>query len=305
MADPDLIAFAKAAGSAGDDLFSLLSVDATASEQDIRRAFRKKALTAHPDKAGDKYDPALYEKLEKARDVLMNKEAREAYEAGMKAILQKRKQLEMMGEKRRRLVEDLEAREREAENQKKMKMTAGQNDAEEERWRREMVERGRRKMEERKRELEAAEQREREREEAERRISGEDKAETGEAGEEDLEARERELERKLEESRARKAAKKAAKKAKKGDKEISPSPTAPAGKAEPMADEEKVAAVPPPPFSDTPAPPQAVSVESSRAATSKPSDRFASTMARLRAAQAKKDEEKRKREAEAEGGAAV
>ncbi|KAK3985530.1 hypothetical protein QBC44DRAFT_334965 [Cladorrhinum sp. PSN332] len=285
MAEPDLIAFAKASGSAGDDLFSLLSIDATASEQDIRRAFRKKALTAHPDKAGDNYDPALYEKLEKARDVLTNKEAREVYESGMKAILQKRKEREMMSEKRRRLVEDLEQREREAENSKKMKMTGGSGvDLEEERMRREMEERGKRKLEERRKLKEEAERREKEREERE------------------YDEKIKELERKIEEKRAmKKAAKKKAAK-KEGDKEALPPPSPPpaAGK-----DGEKAAAAPSPPptVSDEPAPTAPPQPQPALGATSKPSDRFASTMARLRAAQAKKDEERRKREAEVKGEA--
>ncbi|KAK0709039.1 hypothetical protein B0T26DRAFT_652696, partial [Lasiosphaeria miniovina] len=112
--EADLVVYARDAAARGDDLFALLSVDATSSESDIRRAFRRKALTAHPDKAGDAYDPALYERLERARDVLALPAARDAYDNGMRAVLQKRAALDQMSSRRRRLVEELEQREEEA-----------------------------------------------------------------------------------------------------------------------------------------------------------------------------------------------
>ncbi|CAP69080.1 uncharacterized protein PODANS_7_10400 [Podospora anserina S mat+] len=118
MADQDLLLFARESASRSDDLYALLSLDATATDQDVRRAFRKKALTAHPDKAGDNYDPALYERLERTRDVLLNPEAKEVYNNGMKAVLEKKRQREQMGAKRRQLVEELERREEEAKRQK-------------------------------------------------------------------------------------------------------------------------------------------------------------------------------------------
>ncbi|KAL2139144.1 hypothetical protein VTI28DRAFT_5708 [Corynascus sepedonium] len=335
MADQDLITYARDAASRGDDLFALLGTDATASESDIRRAFRRKALTAHPDKAGDAYDPALYERLERSRDVLINQEAREAYDSGMRAVLQKKMQLEQMTEKRRRMVEDLERREAEAAKRARTEGAQSQaHDAE----RRAMAERGRAKMEEMRRRREEAEVRERlAREKQEASVvpaSAEWKQETtavpapqGDNGSmpatavvDDYDERIAELERRLKESQQRKAEKqqrkeerKAEKKGRKEKKKAeSPqaSETAPGKKiptnnnplpspppplptaAEPQADEDKVSKQPaeatPPPTSHLGSgePPKA-------------SDRFASTLARLRAAQAKKDEEKRRKAEEA------
>lgn len=324
MADQDLITYARDAAARGDDLFALLATDATASESDIRRAFRRKALTAHPDKAGDAYDPALYERLERARDVLVSADAREAYDAGMRAVLQKRAQREQMSEKRRRLVEDLERREAEAKRVKTEGMgvqRAGPQDVE----RRAMAERGRAKMEEMRRLRKQAEVRERlakEKEEAATAAAAAAAAAAGEpdtnkaaqasqptppAAADDYDERIAELEMRLKESQQRKAEKqqrkeerKAEKKGKTGKKSGSPpAPGAPGEKipdnpppstaAEPQADEDKLSK----PAEAAPSTPQPGAGEPPKA-----SDRFASTLARLRAAQAKKDEEKKRKAAE-------
>ncbi|AEO69492.1 a2710008-6f4f-4e4e-ac1a-a3f749e2d085 [Thermothielavioides terrestris] len=338
MADKDLIAYARDAASRGDDLFALLATDATASESDIRRAFRRKALTAHPDKAGDAYDPALYERLERARDVLLNPEAREAYDSGMRAVLQKKAQLEQMTLKRRQLVEELERREEEA---KRAKTDAGPRayDAE----RAAMVARGRAKMEEMRRLREEAEVRERLAREkrASTAAAGESSARSTSAGQattttptttttttttdaphdgqptppqadrDDYDERIAELERRLKEKQQRKAEKeqrkadkKAARKAGSPGREAPPPPSNnpppphPSAAADSQADEDKVSE----PANAAPAappPPPAAG-----GSTPKTSDRFASTLARLRAAQAKKEEEKR-RKAEEEARAAA
>jgi DnaJ family protein C protein 17 len=319
MADQDLITYARDAAARGDDLFALLATDATASESDIRRAFRRKALTAHPDKAGDAYDPALYERLERARDVLVSPEAREAYDTGMRAILQKKLQREQMTDKRRRLVEDLERREAEAKRVKTAGPQAGPQDAE----RRAMAERGRAKMEEMRRLREQAEVRERLAKEKEEAAAAAAAAATGEtntdkvaqgghptppaAAADDYDERIAELEMRLKESQQRKAEKqqrkeerKAEKKGKTGKKSGSPpAPGSPGEKipdnpppstaAEPQADEDKLSK----PAEAAPLAPQPIAGDPPKA-----SDRFASTLARLRAAQAKKDEEKKRKAAE-------
>lgn len=319
MADQDLITYARDAASRGDDLFALLATDATASESDIRRAFRRKALTAHPDKAGDAYDPALYERLERARDVLLTPEAREAYDSGMRAVLQKKMQLEQMTQKRRQMVEELERREEEA---KRAKTDAGPRtyDAE----RAAMAARGRAKMDEMRRMKEAAEVRERLAREKEAGAPAQAPSTNKQPDaaaqaapqdgqptpppptNNDYDEQIAELERRLKEKKLRKAEKEQRKAEKKAGKlgtppapgspgrETSNNPPPPTA-AEPQADEDKVSA----PASAAPsaAPPSADGQP-------KAGDRFASTMARLRAAQAKRDEEKR-RKAEEEARAAA
>ncbi|KAL1836630.1 hypothetical protein VTJ49DRAFT_4864 [Mycothermus thermophilus] len=329
MPDLDLLTYARDAGSRGDDLYALLGADATANEADIRRAFRRRALTAHPDKAGDAYDPALYERIERARDVLLDSEARAAYTEAMRAVLLKKEERERMSAKRRRLVEELERREREAEEErgKRMKMNMGQEvvDAE----RAALAARGRAKMEEMRRMREEAERREREgsREKAATMratsVGGEGEDGVNEPttttttttttregekdGGDDYDERIAELERRLREKQQRKAEKeqrKAEKKAKKeaGDgqgRQQHPPPSQPPSShptaVESQADENKASSVPS--FSSN-KPADAANC------ASQPGNRFASTMARLRAAQAKKEEEKRRKAEEAARAAA-
>ncbi|KAJ4292229.1 hypothetical protein N0V88_005860 [Collariella sp. IMI 366227] len=260
MNDQELIIYARDAASRGDDLFA----------SDIRRAFRRKALTAHPDKAGDAYDPALYERLERARDVLLHAGAREAYDAGMRAVLQKKMQLEQMGQKRRQLVEDLERREAEA---KRAKMEQPEV-------------RGVTPVVPVKVETEKP---------VPPTINRPDVAATPADGQPtppsttydpDYEAQIAELERRIKEKQLRKAEKKAKRAGtptapEAQGKETNNAPPPPV--AEPQADEVKIstpAEPTPPPAAGNP---------------SKASDKFASTMARLRAAQAAKEEARRKK----------
>ena len=58
-------------------LYELLGVPKTASTDEIKRAFKKKALKAHPDKGGDL---ELFKELNLANEVLSNPEKREIYD---------------------------------------------------------------------------------------------------------------------------------------------------------------------------------------------------------------------------------
>lgn len=317
MAEDDIIQYARDAASRGDDLFALLATDATASEADIRRAFRRKALTAHPDKAGDAFDPALYERLERARDVLLNPAAREAYDSGMRAILQRKMQMEQMSQKRRQLVEDLERREEEAKRAKTAPWPGQQaRDAEFAA----MAARGRAKMEEMRRLREEAEVRERLAKEKEAKEKEAESKEasvlgrgspppTGATAEgapqdgqakpplsslADYDERIADLERQLEEKRQRKAekAKRKAGKAKSAETplEKEPSNNPPPSTAESQADQDKASTAAP--F----APPAQPALAGNPPAAD---DRFASTLARLKAAQAAKEAKKKRAEEEA------
>ncbi|KAL2021036.1 hypothetical protein VTK56DRAFT_7691 [Thermocarpiscus australiensis] len=316
MADQDLIRYARDAASRQEDLFSLLSVDSTASESEIRKAFRRKALTAHPDKAGDAYDPALYERLERARDVLLTPEAREAYDSGMRAVMQKKMQLEQMSEKRRRLVEDLERREEEARRAKNPppKMPDPEIAA--------MIARGRAKRLERQRLLDEAEERERlaKEEEAGSAAAGPSAPSTGQPAMDrepevsqkrpsrtveeldeiiaDLEAQFKEKQQRKAEKQKRKAEKqqlKAEKKARRWSESRwqTPSPerqTSSTPSSHPSMTEALVGN-----DNTTTAAAAAPSVAPPAGDPPKASNRYAAMYARLRAAQAKKDEEKRRK----------
>ncbi|KAH8894971.1 hypothetical protein GQ53DRAFT_820626 [Thozetella sp. PMI_491] len=316
MEGPELIKYAKDKASEGVDLFALLGIDATASPDDIHKAWRRTALKHHPDKAGANYDAELYESFGRARDVLIDQEAREAYSKVVSAALQKKAQHEQMSSRRRQLVEDLERREAEARGAKKPR-TEQQNLHDPERAA--MAARGRAKMEERKRLIREAEERERLRELERQKQDGAEKPRVtsapeaasaqkhpspapatehatptpqagGEAHDDEYDERIAELEQRIRERKEEKLRRKEEKKARKAGAASQPPPAAVA-KEPPQK--------PPAPSDDGPK----ADAHSSRPASDKPpkpsgassnGNPFASTMARLRAAQAQKDEEKRK-----------
>jgi DnaJ homolog subfamily C member 17 len=94
------------------DFYDLLGVTFETSESDIRRAYRKTALKYHPDKLGKDFDPERFHLLQIAHDVLSDPVAKAAYDNARNARLQKQRQNELFEGKRRKMKEDLEARER-------------------------------------------------------------------------------------------------------------------------------------------------------------------------------------------------
>lgn len=57
--------------------YELLGVEKTATYDEIRKAFRKKALKEHPDRGGDK---EKFQELNAAYEVLSDKEKRDVYD---------------------------------------------------------------------------------------------------------------------------------------------------------------------------------------------------------------------------------
>ena len=97
------------------DLYLLLEVSPEASEKDIRKAYRKKALKCHPDKNPD--DPTaaqLFHQLSEALEVLTDAAARKAYDNVLKARKANELRNRQLDEKRKRLKDQLEAREAKA-----------------------------------------------------------------------------------------------------------------------------------------------------------------------------------------------
>ena len=97
------------------DLYLLLGVDPDADETVIKKAYRKKALTCHPDKNPDNPKAAeIFHQLSEALAVLTDEKAKAAYDNLLKA--RKRREIEgrLLDSKRKKLKDDLEARERAA-----------------------------------------------------------------------------------------------------------------------------------------------------------------------------------------------
>ena len=62
------------------DYYNILEVGRDASEEDIRKAFRKKALEFHPDRNKDPGAPAKFKEVNEAYQVLTDSERRERYD---------------------------------------------------------------------------------------------------------------------------------------------------------------------------------------------------------------------------------
>lgn len=61
----------------GKDYYAILGVEKNASDQDIKKAFRRAAHQHHPDKGGD---PAKFKDISEAYDILGDKQKRQAYD---------------------------------------------------------------------------------------------------------------------------------------------------------------------------------------------------------------------------------
>ncbi|NP_001269152.1 dnaJ homolog subfamily C member 17 [Bombyx mandarina] len=97
------------------DLYAVLDLQITATESEIKKAYRKKALQCHPDKNPD--DPKAAEtfhELSQALEILTDTSARAAYDKVLRAKASAKLRHQELDSKRQKLKEDLEKREREA-----------------------------------------------------------------------------------------------------------------------------------------------------------------------------------------------
>ncbi|CAH2234045.1 jg25606 [Pararge aegeria aegeria] len=97
------------------DLYGLLDIQITATEGEIKKAYRKKALLCHPDKNPD--DPKAAEtfhELSNALEILTDTAARAAYDKVIRAKAAAKLRHKELDSKRQKLKEDLERREHEA-----------------------------------------------------------------------------------------------------------------------------------------------------------------------------------------------
>ncbi|CAN8097155.1 unnamed protein product [Discula destructiva] len=233
-ASTELLAAAKDAAARNRDYYALLAIpppDPLAqpiiTRDTVQRAWRKRSLKYHPDKAGAAFDKDTWEEFGLARDVLASDEARAAYDGARSALLLRQRERELMSAKQRRFAEELERAE-------------GRGGAAR---MREQEERARREREE-KEEVERGRQAEKGRAyvAARRRRMAEAEAREGERVRREDEARDdriRELEGRIAEKARRRAEKKAKREGRKGGGGLEEE----GGEEE----EEEVEMVPPPP----------------------------------------------------------
>ncbi|KAI5299509.1 Stress response protein nst1 [Ascosphaera pollenicola] len=111
MAGPDDL---KEHAASKEDFYALLGLEPTAQDTEVRRAYRRTALKYHPDKIANP-TPADIDKfhlLQIAYDVLSEPTVRQLYDNAREARERKKRETEMLAGARRKMKEDLEARER-------------------------------------------------------------------------------------------------------------------------------------------------------------------------------------------------
>jgi len=97
------------------DLYELIGIDSKAEAKEIKKAYRKKALTCHPDKnPDDKKAVELFHQLSDALEVLSDEKTRAAYDNLLKARKAAELRIKQLDGKRRKLRDDLEEREKNA-----------------------------------------------------------------------------------------------------------------------------------------------------------------------------------------------
>ncbi|CAL1574996.1 unnamed protein product [Knipowitschia caucasica] len=99
------------------DLYGLLGVESTATSKELKKAYRQKALTCHPDKNPDNPKAVeLFHQLSEALEVLTDAAARAAYDKIRAAKKRAEERTRKLDDKRKKIKLDLEAREQQAED---------------------------------------------------------------------------------------------------------------------------------------------------------------------------------------------
>jgi DnaJ family protein C protein 17 len=104
----------KSHAASSQDFYALLDISPAAADTEIRRAYRRTALKYHPDKIANPTpaDIDRFHLLQIAYDVLSEPSVRQLYDNAREARERKKRENEMLQGVRRKMKEDLEAREK-------------------------------------------------------------------------------------------------------------------------------------------------------------------------------------------------
>jgi len=100
------------------DIYAFLAVSPTATQSEIRKAYRKQSLLYHPDKNPSPVAAQKFHYLDLARAILLSPAARTAYDNVRKAKAAKAERIAKLDDDRKRMQKDLEDRERESKKRK-------------------------------------------------------------------------------------------------------------------------------------------------------------------------------------------
>lgn len=98
------------------DAYEVLKIDTgvESTEAEVRRAYRKRAIETHPDKNRSRSNAAdEFDRVRRAYELLMDKEARAAHDHLIRVKMQRTQRYETMDAKRRKMRDELEAKEKE------------------------------------------------------------------------------------------------------------------------------------------------------------------------------------------------
>lgn len=94
------------------DFYQLLEIEITANESEIRKAYRRKALSCHPDKNPDNPKAVeLFHKLSAALEILTNRDEKAKYDRILKTKRATEVRHRQLNNRRQKLKEELEKRE--------------------------------------------------------------------------------------------------------------------------------------------------------------------------------------------------